>query len=787
MKADNRTTEQAALDFQNSSGLPRSAAPQNLKFEREDWTSFRTVEGLQQKAGVVQDKLRRLVLKEITDNSLDTGAIVSVGTLSGGGYFIEDDGPGIDGAPEEIARLFSIARPMISTKLLRLPTRGALGNGLRVAAGAVLASDGSLIVMTRNRRIKLRPERDGSTTIISAKPVKFPKGTRVEITFGAAIPDDLGALEWAEAAIMLAVTGKTYAGKSSPWWYDLPQFHELLSASGNRLVRDLIANLDGCTGGRAGEIVAEAGLSRTICGDVSREQAANLLKAARENARPVNPKRLGMVGPEAFPNSAYAAACGAIAFGAAEPLAEIPFIVEAWATENTLASDMRLTVFVNRTPVAGEIFATRDKRDIDIYGCGLANAVAQMPKDKNFIIRLNITTPYMPITSDGKEPDLDPFLDQIQVAVQKVVRKAHRPNAGNGKGQKEIVLENLDAAIAKAGGGYIFAQRQVHYVLRPVVMEATGEELKRGHFAAIITEYENEHGPIPRMYREPRGSIYHPHRKETLTLGDLMVENYKRPLWTFNKLLYIEKEGFTEALKEIRWGERHDCAVMSSKGFSTRAARDLIDKLAEHGEPVEMFCCVHDADGYGGVIYQTLQEATDARDARKIRIINLGLEPWEALAIGLEVETVKPDEKRKPVADYIRKRRDLSPTGETWEEWLQANRVELNAMTTPQFIVWLDAKMAAHASGKLIPPAEVLDAELAKRIEDKVRAAHTERILREAELDSQVAATIAAIKLPNAMTLASGTKKLFKQDLSREWRDHIEAVAKRLTKRVRSP
>ena len=266
-----------------------------------------------------------------------------------------------------------------------------------------------------------------------------------------------------------------------------------------------------------------------------------------------------------------------------------------------------------------------------------------------------------------------------------------------------------------------------------------------------------------------------------------MVENYKRPLWTFNKLLYIEKEGFTEALKEIRWGERHDCAVMSSKGFSTRAARDLIDKLAEHGEPVEMFCCVHDADGYGGVIYQTLQEATDARDARKIRIINLGLEPWEALAIGLEVETVKPDEKRKPVADYIRKRRDLSPTGETWEEWLQANRVELNAMTTPQFIVWLDAKMAAHASGKLIPPAEVLDAELAKRIEDKVRAAHTERILREAGLDSQVAATIAAIKLPNAMTLASGTKKLFKQDLSREWRDHIEAVAKRLTKRVRSP
>jgi DNA topoisomerase VI subunit A len=58
---------------------------------------------------------------------------------------------------------------------------------------------------------------------------------------------------------------------------------------------------------------------------------------------------------------------------------------------------------------------------------------------------------------------------------------------------------------------------------------------------------------------------------------------------------------------------------MSSKGFSTRACRDLIDKLAEHDEPVTVFCA-HDADAYGTMIYQTLQEATRARGARKIRI-----------------------------------------------------------------------------------------------------------------------------------------------------------------------
>ena len=43
----------------------------------------------------------------------------------------------------------SIRRPFISSKLLRMPTRGALGNGLRVVAGVVLASGGRLVVATR--------------------------------------------------------------------------------------------------------------------------------------------------------------------------------------------------------------------------------------------------------------------------------------------------------------------------------------------------------------------------------------------------------------------------------------------------------------------------------------------------------------------------------------------------------------------------------------------------------------------------------------------------------------
>ena len=228
------------------------------------------------------------------------------------------------------------------------------------------------------------------------------------------------------------------------------------------------------------------------------------------------------------------------------------------------------------------------------------------------------------------------------------------------------MLDNLDDVIASVSGDgeYRFNTRQIFYQLRPIVLEETGEELKLGNYTSIITDYEAENGEIRGMYREPRGSIYHPHRGETITLGTLMVEQYERPVWTFNKLIYIEKEGANEALKEVRLAASATIArSCRSKGFSTRAARDLIDKLAEHDEPVTVFC-VHDADASGTMIFQTFQEETRARGARKIKIVNLGLEPWEAVEAGLEVETVPQGEKRKAVADYVLERED----GEYWAE-----------------------------------------------------------------------------------------------------------------------
>ena len=209
-----------------------------------------------------------------------------------------------------------------------------------------------------------------------------------------------------------------------------------------------------------------------LCKDVTREQAEKLLEAARDNAKPVTARAARSRRPaKRSPITPTPVARGVARFGSAEPQAEIPFVVEAWAEARSTAK-RRSTVCVNRTPITGEIEAARDKRDIDAFGCGLAHTIAQAPKDEHFDIWLNITTPYMPITSDGKAPDLEPFLGAICDRRRQGREARLTVPMPRARSQKDMVLDNLDAVIADVSGDgeYRFNERQLFYALRPIVM-----------------------------------------------------------------------------------------------------------------------------------------------------------------------------------------------------------------------------------------------------------------------------------------------------------------------------
>jgi hypothetical protein len=700
-------------------------------YERDDWTLFRSLETLGQQAGVPTRKIGAVVAKELADNALDSDSACRVGVLPGNGIFVEDDGEGIEGTDDEIAQLFSIARLLKSSKLLRRPTRGALGNGLRVVAGAVYASGGSLHVATRGRTLRLIPQDDG-TTIHEPMGVFEGPGTRVEVRFGPQIAATEDALIWAKQAIALAAGESKYRGDTSPHWYNSDSFFELLQAAGDRTVRAVVEEFHGCTGPKASKIAAT--FRGQTANSLTRAEADAVLQSARDLARPVKPERLGCLGPEivGLPTS-YAKAVGTHESKAAlgQVHAKVPFVVEVYAE---VADSEEFKVSVNRTPVPADLDTYHEKDKQSFCGCGISPVftVGRRP------VRLwiNVDSPYMPITSDSKLPDLSPMLREIRIAVEKAIRRAKSQMKGSphtkGPTTKDVILDCLEKAISKASGEgvYRFSLRQLFYAVRPYVIETMKNEPEYNYFAKVITEHEGATGEIVGMYRDPRGTVYHPHTGEEIQLGTIQVEKYERPRYTFNKVLYCEKEGIFPILKETKWPERHDCALMTSKGFASRAARDLLDYLGETDEELVVYC-VHDADAAGTMIYQALQDGTKARPGRKVRVINLGLEPDEADMMGLQVEDVKRDgNRRQPVASYV---------DEEWRTWLQTHRVELNAMTTPELIEWLDDKMMWQRVGKVVPPGEVLAAQLKQDVRSRLEHQITEELLRDGRLAERVA------------------------------------------------
>jgi hypothetical protein len=746
-------------------------------FRRDDWMEFRDPNRISNKAGVAYEQLPKVVVKELCDDALDAADHVEFGLLEVNSdavrFFVADEGPGLDGADEEIAELYSIRRALTSSKMVRLPTRGMLGNGLRVVAGVVLVARGQIRVSTRGRTLTLQPKaEDGHTAIIAVEPW-HGVGTRVEITLRGPLArharseDGGGLFVWAQEARSLA-RGTPYKGKSSSHWYDPAGFWELCQAASDvRVGAFLENNLDGSTD-KATEIAGD--LAGRSCGSLSPEDAKGLLERARSVTRPVTPERLGKVGrrDDYF---GYAHETGEFeAHGA-----KVPFVVEAWANR---AHRPGGTICVNRTPVCAKVSVCReDGTDYAIFGCQLHHRFAVGRKGSEFQVLVNVITPYTPLTSSGKDPDLLPMLNQIREALEKAIRVAKRtaPKTAEGKrSQKATIRSRIKEAAAKLSGAgkYLFSLRQLFYEIRPDLIRALGREPMYGTFSKIVGEYEDEHGDIEHLYRDDRGTLYHPHTGETFPLGTRSVADYERPAFAFRSLLFCEKEGLFPMLKHAKWPEQFDCALCSSKGFATRAARNLIRLLKDSPELIVIFV-IHDADGPGTVIYEALRQALEPHG---IEVINLGLDPAEARDMGLSVEPVSPKKKRVPVAEYV-------PLSD--RKWLQHYRVELNAMTTPQFLEWLKAKVAAYfrskgISPKVIPPAEVIAERLEQEARTEIERRIIDEVMKAANIPERVAAEFAKDKqrLTGAsQDLLRGLPNRLKKRPADHWTDVVKAKA----------
>ena len=303
---------------------------------------------------------------------------------------------------------------------------------------------------------------------------------------------------------------------------------------------------------------------------------------------------------------------------------------------------------------------------------------------------------------------------------------------------REAAFSVMETAYQKASsnGRYYANARQIMYAARPMVLELTdGAIWKNSQYftQTLLKDYIEDEANQAGSWRvvwDARGHFTEPHTTKRLDLGGIEVEEYVGewggvridetprlvsepdiptvgPALRFGAVLFIEKEGFAPILDAAGIAERYDIAIMSTKGVPVGAACQLAHRF--NGEGVRVFV-VHDFDLAGFKIVQTLRNGT--RLAPGADVVDMGLRLTDVE--GLESEQVRYRQAADP-RSYLR---DCGATaeeraflvreqGREGVDWA-GERVELNAMTSEQFVAWLETKLTEHGVTKVVPDRESL-------------------------------------------------------------------------------
>src|SRR5262249_49445180 len=168
----------------------------------------------------------------------------------------------------------------------------------------------------------------------------------------------------------------------------------------------------------------------------------------------------------------------------------------------------------------------------------------------------------------------------------------------------------------------------------------------------------------------------------------------------FGAVLFVEKEGCDEILREAQIARRYDIAIMSTKGLSVTAARYLVDRMCgEYGIPVLV---LHDFDKSGFSILGTLSNSNRRYSfMHNINVIDLGLRLADVEAFGLEDRYEDAFDKGSRES----RRRNLLANGATREEAeiLLDQRIELNALASDELVDFIEQKLGQVGIKKIVP------------------------------------------------------------------------------------
>jgi hypothetical protein len=301
---------------------------------------------------------------------------------------------------------------------------------------------------------------------------------------------------------------------------------------------------------------------------------------------------------------------------------------------------------------------------------------------------------------------------------------------------KEAAAQVMEQAYMQVSGDGQFPAnaRQLMYAARRHIQKETGRQLDDNYFTqTLLPDYVEENCLDWNVIYDARGHFTEPHDGESFGIGTLEVRNYladfddpsvieasvsqakveiKGPSGNFGAVLFIEKEGFAPILEAAQIAERFDVAIMSTKGMSVTAARELADEMcSDHDIPLLL---LHDFDKAGFSIAGTLQRDTRRYGFKNtIRVIDLGLSLADAEEMGLEAEYQHhPKASRHALEDNLRINGASDPEiafmFRDFDSLRSTRRVELNATTSPQFIAFVERKLRENGVTKIVPQQDLL-------------------------------------------------------------------------------
>jgi hypothetical protein len=570
---------------------------------------------------------------------------------------------------------------------------------------------------------------------------------------------------------------------TSPHWYDGQAFRRLVflhiaaacrGAGPDLTLREFVRQFRGLTAtAKAAAICAQFPTLRRLSDCEGQETAVDrLLVAMQQAATPPAPAVLGLVSEAALRarvETWYGILPGQWWYAKSAGLtpANLPFVIEAAVAQTCEPGNVFLGL--NFSPAYGDPYARVPLAggEVQTYGgvypflarCGIDPRDDACPPMAAIV---HLVCPALQFLDRGKTqlqlpPSIAESVGEALWRVGKVcwreararerdARAAERRAEQRWRADQRPKMSLLEAcflemtnalAHASGNGRYSISTKDLHYAIRPMIQRYTDATLTYKYFSQqVVTAYRQQVGELPGVFYDPVGELIEPHTGLVVPLGTRGVQEYVFPAWRYDTIVYIEKKGRAQMLREAGLLGRFDIAVISAEGYATEAARVLLQH-ADQQKRYKIFA-LHDADPYGYNIARTLRDATSRMPEHHVDVIDLGLRLEPALALGLQLEgfTRKaplPAEVERQLTDVERTAFLGRLVGNTAAGTPQyaCQRIELNALTAPQFVAYIEEQLTAHgADQKVIPPSEELDAEAARHYARQL-SRHVEAVLDE--------------------------------------------------------